>query len=101
MDIESGAELAVDLSPRIIAARELKRRGIAWLDRDLAEGPVHVIRNDKLAYVIMSEAQYRDLLEDVEIATAVRIKESLQNLRAGRARTTTAEELIRELGLRD
>jgi PHD/YefM family antitoxin component YafN of YafNO toxin-antitoxin module len=62
---------------------------------------VHVIRNDKLAYVIMSEAQYRDLLEDVEVATAVRIKESLQNLRAGRARTTTAEELIRELGLRD
>lgn len=47
---------------RTIPAKEIKRRGISAVDEHVRDGPVHVIRNDQPAYVIMDEAQYQELL---------------------------------------
>lgn len=86
---------------RTIPAREIKRRGISAVDDIIKEGPVHVIRNDEPCYVIMSEEHYRDLLEDHKEAETARIREALEDMKAGHFRRGTAQELINELGLED
>ena len=86
---------------RTIPAREIKRRGISAVDEIIQEGPVHVIRNDEPCYVIMSEEHYQDLLEDHRDAEIARLRESMEDFKAGRFKSGTAEDLIRELGLED
>ena len=82
-----------------VPAREIKRRGIAAVDEALADGPVHVIRNDELAYVVLSEAQYRELLADSHEAHVARVRASLEDVAAGRVRRVTAQQLIDEYNL--
>ena len=82
---------------RTIPAREIKRRGISAVDEMLCEGPVHVIRNDELTYVILSEAYFRHLMDDIHEAYVERVKASLEDLEAGRYTRGTAEDLIKML----
>ncbi len=84
---------------RTISAREIKRRGIGAVDEAMADGPVHVIRNDEPSYVVMSEAQYSELLEDSHEAYVARVRASLEDVAAGRVRRVTAEQLIDEFKL--
>jgi len=84
---------------RTIAAREIKRRGIGAVDEALKEGPVHIIRNDRPAYVVLDEAQYAELVEARREAQVAGIKEALGEVRAGLGRPVTAQQLIDELGL--
>jgi len=81
-----------------IPAREIKRRGITAVDEALKNGPVHVIKNDCPAYVIMDEVRYRDLLEAEHEAYLVRVRASLAEYEAGLGRTVTVDELMAELG---
>lgn len=46
-----------------IPAQEIKRRGIAAVDDCIANGDLHVIRNNQPQYVVLSEARYQALLE--------------------------------------
>ena len=87
------------LLSRAVAAREIKRRGIGAPDPLLVDGPVYVVRNDEIKYVLLSEARYRKLLEEAEEATWYWLKESEADIAAGRVTVTTAEELIKEFGL--
>lgn len=83
---------------RTIPAREVKRRGIGAVDDMIEEGPVHVIRNDRPVYVVMTEEQYLELVDarhEVEIAG---IREALADVEAGRVRRVTASQLIDESG---
>lgn len=84
---------------RTLPAREIKRRGIAAVDQALEGGPVHVIRNDEPAYVVMSEAQYRDLLDDNREAYITRVRAALDDVAAGRLERVTAQQLIDEFDL--
>ena len=84
-----------------IAAQEIKRKGISAVDEALKEGPVHVIKNNQPQYVVMTEARYRDLIEAEDEAYIVRVRKSLEDVKAGRVKRGTAEDLIRELGLED
>ena len=86
---------------RTIAAREIKRRGISAVDGVINEGPIHVIKNDEPTYVIMDEAHYRELVEAQQEAFLAGVRESLDDLEAGRVRRSTAQQLIDELGLED
>jgi hypothetical protein len=81
-----------------IAAREIKRRGISAVDEQLRDGPVHVIRNDTPTYVVLSEAQYQELVNIQRDAMIARVRESLADVAAGRVtRYDDVEDLIREL----
>jgi hypothetical protein len=86
---------------RTIPAREIKRRGISAVDDALKEGPVHVIKNDEPRYVILDERQYRALVDLHEEDFLAGVRESLEDIKAGRVREVTAEQLIDEFGLRD
>ncbi len=82
-----------------VAAREIKRRGIVAVDDALSEGPVHIVKDDRLAYVVLTEGQYEELLEGYQEASVARVKASLEDVRMGRTRRVTAQQLIDEFGL--
>ncbi len=82
-----------------IPAGEIKRRGIGAVDELLVKGPVHVIRENRPQYVVMTEERYQALLEAQEEAFEARVLASLEYLKAGRVFRGTAEDLIRELQL--
>lgn len=46
----------------IIPASEVKRRGIAALEEGLKKGPVHIIKSNRSACVVLSEEDYAALL---------------------------------------
>ncbi len=86
---------------RTVPAREIKRRGIGAVDEALEEGPVYVIKGDQPRYVILAEEHYRQLVEAQQEAYVARVKEGLEDLRAGRTRRVGAEELIKEFALEE
>ncbi|MEE4296314.1 MAG: type II toxin-antitoxin system prevent-host-death family antitoxin [Wenzhouxiangella sp.] len=44
-----------------LTAAELKRRGVAAIEDRLTYGPVHIVKRNKPAAVVISEAEYRRL----------------------------------------
>ncbi|MEI2690932.1 MAG: prevent-host-death protein [Anaerolineae bacterium] len=66
-----------------IPAQEIKRRGIAAVDDLIVKGPVHVIRNNKPEYVIMSQQRYADLLKAETEGYEARVLASLEDWRSG------------------
>ncbi len=85
-----------------IPAQEIKRRGIGAVDELLAHGPVHVIRNNRPQYVVVSEERYRDLVEAEDEAYEARVLASLQDLEAGRIRRfASGAELMEALRSED
>jgi len=84
-----------------VPAQEIKRKGISAVDEALQKGPVHVIKNNQPQYVVLSEERYRELIEAEDEAYIARVRASLEDVKAGRVKRGTAEDLIRELGLED
>ncbi len=82
-----------------IPAQEIKRRGIAAVDELIAKGDLHVIRNNQPQYVVLSEARYQELIVAEQEAYYARIRASLEDVRQGRVKRGTADDLIKELGL--
>jgi len=96
---ESGTERSTNMNT--IAAQDIKRRGISAVDEALKKGPVHVVKNNQPRYVVLSEKRYRELIEAEDEAYMARVRASLEDVKAGRVKRGTAEDLIRELGLED
>jgi len=81
-----------------IPAQELKRRGIAAVDGLIAQGDVHVIRNNRPEYVVLTEARYQELVSEAGEAYVARVKASLEDVKAGRVRRfTSVDELLKAL----
>lgn len=81
-----------------VPAQEIKRRGIAAVDEALTQGPVHVIRNNRPEYVVLTAEGYEELLEAQEEAALGRIKASLEVAKAGRlSRHDSVEALLNHL----
>lgn len=81
------------------SAQEIKRRGISAVDKALAHGPVHIIKNNQPQYVVLSEAAYQELLEAQEEAAIARIRMSLEDVAANRiTRHDSVEALLKHLG---
>jgi PHD/YefM family antitoxin component YafN of YafNO toxin-antitoxin module len=83
-----------------IPAQEIKRRGIAAVDALITTGDVHVIRNNKPEYVVLTEARYQELVAEAEEAYVARVKASLEDVKAGRVRKfASVDELLKALDL--
>ncbi len=46
-----------------LPAAEIKRRGMAAIEEGLRHGPIHIIKRNKAAAVVLSEAEYERLIE--------------------------------------
>jgi len=77
-----------------LPVQEVKRRGISAVDKALADGPVHLIKSNRAEYVVMSETDYRQLMDDLAEA---RLAASDKDLRAGRIRRGDAKGLMKVL----
>ena len=84
-----------------VPAQEIKRRGISIVDEILKDGAVYIIKNNQPQYVVLSEDRYKELLAAENEAYMARVRASLEDVKAGRVKRGTAEELIRELKLED
>ncbi|MCU0735233.1 MAG: type II toxin-antitoxin system Phd/YefM family antitoxin [Methylotetracoccus sp.] len=81
-----------------VPAQEIKRRGMAAVDDALAQGPVHVVKNNRPQYVVLTEESYRELLEALQECALARIKASLEDAAAGRVtRHDSVEALMRHI----
>jgi PHD/YefM family antitoxin component YafN of YafNO toxin-antitoxin module len=81
-----------------IPAQDIKRRGISAVDEALRDGPVHVIKNNRPSYVVLTEAAYAELLESSHDAARARLRESLNDLETGRtSRYENADALMKAL----
>lgn len=81
-----------------IPAQEIKRRGIAAVDGIISNGDLHVIRNNRPEYVVLTEARYQELVAEAEEAYVARVKASLEDLKAGRVRRfASTDELLQAL----
>lgn len=82
----------------IVPAQEIKRRGMAAVDDALAQGPVHVVKNNRPQYVVLTEDSYRELIEAQQETALARIKTSLEDAAVGRiTRHDSVEALMRHL----
>ena len=77
-----------------ITAQEIKRRGIGAVEAAGDGGPVHVVRNNRLEYVVLREEDYRMLLADLSEA---RLAASDADWQAGRVRRGSASDLLAEI----
>ncbi|MBJ6725030.1 type II toxin-antitoxin system Phd/YefM family antitoxin [Geomesophilobacter sediminis] len=81
-----------------IPAQELKRRGIAAVDDLIAKGDVHVIRNNKPQYVVLSEERYQELVAEAGQAYLARVRASLEDVKAGRVhKFASVDDLLNAL----
>ena len=78
----------------MIAAQEIKRRGMAAVDRLLDQGPVRIVKNNRPRYVVMRDTEFDVLMDDLAEA---RLAASAADLKAGRIRKGTAANLMAEL----
>ena len=67
----------------VVAAQEIKRRGLAAIDDVIERGPVHIFKNNLPQYVIVTEERYQELLQTEEASYIERIKLSLQDVKKG------------------
>ena len=83
-----------------IPAQEIRRRGISAVDEALRQGPVHIIKNNRPQYDVMTEERFQALLEAQEIAALNNLQASLDDLKAGRVkRYQDVETLLQQLDL--
>jgi PHD/YefM family antitoxin component YafN of YafNO toxin-antitoxin module len=81
-----------------IPAQDIKRRGISAVDEALRDGPVHIIKNNRPSYVVLTEAAYSELLESSQDAASARLRASLNDLEARRTRRyENADALMKAL----
>ena len=78
----------------MIAAQEIKRRGMAAVDHLLDQGPVRIVKNNRPRYVVMSETEFDVMMSDLAEA---RLAASEADLKAGRVRKGRAANLMAEL----
>ncbi len=81
---------------RTIPAQEIKRRGISAVDEIIEDGAAFVVKNNCVAYVVLSVQHYEELLEDQAEAESARIQSGLEDVAAGRVAAMSAEEIMAE-----
>jgi hypothetical protein len=59
--------------PNVLSSAELKRRGIAAIEEALRGGPVHLLKRNRPAGVVLSEEHYRRLHHQASQAPAPEI----------------------------
>ncbi len=77
-----------------IPVQEIKRRGMTAVDKALADGPVRLVKSNRAQYVVMSEEDYQELMNNF---TEARLAASEADLREGRLRRGDAKKLMKAL----
>jgi PHD/YefM family antitoxin component YafN of YafNO toxin-antitoxin module len=77
-----------------IPVQEIKRRGMSVVDESLADGPVHLVKSNRAEYVVMSEKDYQELMNDL---TEARLAASEMDISQGRVKRGDSKKLMKSL----
>lgn len=77
-----------------VPVQEIKRRGMSAVDKALTDGPVHLVKSNRAEYVVMSEQDYQELMNDL---TEARLAASEMDFTEGRVRRGDAKKLMKAL----
>jgi PHD/YefM family antitoxin component YafN of YafNO toxin-antitoxin module len=80
-----------------LTAAELKRRGMAAIEERLRRGPVHLVKRNKAAAVVLTQAQYEKLSQGKPEAAAPGMSAIQWLLSQPTAGTKSRRQLDREL----
>ncbi len=78
----------------IVAAQDVKRRGLIALEEKLGDGPVYVVKRNRPVCVVLTEADFRELSD---LAATARLTESLADVHEGRVREATPAGIMDEI----
>lgn len=82
----------------VIPAQEIKRRGIAAVDDLIEKGDLHVIRNNRPQYVVLSEERYEELKTAEQEACYARVRSSMEDIKCGRVKKfKSVDDLLKAL----
>ena len=70
-----------------VPASEVKRRGVAALEESLKKGPVHIIKNNRPRYVVLTEEEYQALTASKQQPPAKTLLEIMLDKPSSGART--------------
>ena len=62
-----------------LSASEIKRRGMAALEENLKNGPIHIIKNSRPSCVVLSEEDYAILLNKAHLSESSSLWDLLSN----------------------
>lgn len=79
-----------------LSASEIKRRGIAAVEEYLPHGPVHIIKNNHLAYVVMSEHAYQELKRSARKRAKLTLSALLKKPATGKATRKDLDKQIKQ-----
>ena len=82
----------------IIPASEIKRRGISAVDAAAQDGPVHVVKESRIQYVVLSAKDYEQMMNDLAEA---RLAASEADVKAGRIHRGSAAQLLKAINRPD
>jgi len=77
-----------------ISSSEIKRRGIGAVDELMENGPVHVIRNNTPAYVVLTEESYKMIIDGL---ISARLDASDKDIKDGQVKSGTINDLMQEI----
>jgi PHD/YefM family antitoxin component YafN of YafNO toxin-antitoxin module len=80
--------------PNIVAAQDVKRRGLIAIEERLGAGPVHVVKRNRPVCVVLSQEDYEELVHE---AASARLAASLADLREGRTKSARVSEIMAEV----
>lgn len=85
-----------------LPAQEIKRRGLVAVDAIIDQGPVHVIKNNYLQYVILTEKRYQELVSFEHEEYIKRVKQSLKDVEEGKVYSfKNADALLKKIHEQD
>ncbi len=70
-----------------LSAVDLKRRGIVAIEEALALGPVHILKNNRPAAVVLWESEYLKLLQRKSSSNTVRTADWIMNFKPAGSRS--------------
>lgn len=70
----------------LLKAQDIKRRGMAAIEEALDHGPVHILKYNRPAAVVLSEADYQALLSTSQSHTVGAVRDWLQHYGGDRGR---------------
>jgi hypothetical protein len=80
-----------------LPAQEIKRRGVKAIEIAIKDGPVHIIKNNTPTYVVLTEAQYHQLITQHQPHSPAQRPLIQRLLHKGSSGAKTREELDAQL----
>lgn len=82
---------------RTLSASEIKRRGIIAVEQMLPAGPVHIIKNNQLKFVVLSEEDYENLIRMTKAKKGLGLSQMLEKKSTGTMTRRNIDQRVKKM----